>query len=119
VLLAGPQRGYGKRVLLKHRNGVTTLYAHLDTIGVERGQAVRGGAPIGTVGRTSDAIGGTSRALGGFGNGMSSHLHFSVHRGLPTANMSSAVERLRGTEPSAWCGAQGTALLGAETARPY
>ena len=56
--------GYGNLVVIRHRLGVTTLYAHLSSIAVHRGQCVVGHDLIGRVGTT------------GFSTGP--HLHFEV-----------------------------------------
>lgn len=56
---------YGKWILLKHNNGLATLYAHLDVISVNDGQSVVTGDTIGFSGNT------------GFSTGP--HLHFSVY----------------------------------------
>jgi len=55
---------FGKYVIIKHYNGIETLYAHLDTVLVKRNDDVTVGDPI--------AIGGnTGRSTG-------AHLHFEV-----------------------------------------
>lgn len=54
------QRGcysYGKWVLIKHPNGLTSLYAHLDLIKVEAGERVSTGQTIGYSGQTGYATG--------------------------------------------------------------
>lgn len=56
---------YGKWVLIKHANGLATLYAHLSTVSVEKGDAVGTGAVIGYAGMTGYATG--------------PHLHFTVY----------------------------------------
>lgn len=56
---------YGKWVVLKHANGLATLYAHLSSIGVGAGQTVTTGDTIGNSGMTGYATG--------------PHLHFSVY----------------------------------------
>ncbi len=48
----GSDDRHGKTVVIDHGDGLETLYAHLDTILVERGQAVAAGDRIGTVGST-------------------------------------------------------------------
>jgi len=58
---------YGNLIVLKHKDGLFTLYAHLSKIDVEAGQAVNTRTKIGEVGRTGVAIG--------------SHLHFEVRWG--------------------------------------
>lgn len=57
-------RGYGNVVVLDHGQSVTTLYGHLKEIRVQSGEAVAGGAVVGTVGMT--------------GNASSPHLHFEL-----------------------------------------
>ncbi len=58
---------YGNLIVLKHKDGLFTLYAHLSKIDVKAGQAVDTRTKIGEVGRTGVAIG--------------SHLHFEVRQG--------------------------------------
>lgn len=55
---------YGKWVLVKHNNGLSTLYAHLSVISVNSGQSVKTGDVIGFSGNTGYSTG--------------PHLHFSV-----------------------------------------
>lgn len=55
---------YGKCVLIDHRNGYYTFYAHLDTITVKKGISILAGTQIGTVGATGNVTG--------------PHLHFEV-----------------------------------------
>jgi len=55
---------YGKCILIDHKNGYYTFYAHLNTILVQVGQSVLAGAQIGTVGQTGNVTG--------------PHLHFEV-----------------------------------------
>ena len=75
VIFAGPdeeaiyspwQNYYGNLVVIKHNDGLFTLYAHLSKIDVQAGQEVLAADKIGEVGRTGAAIG--------------SHLHFEVRR---------------------------------------
>jgi murein DD-endopeptidase MepM/ murein hydrolase activator NlpD len=56
---------YGKWVVVKHANGLATLYAHLSSIGVAAGQAVSTGSVLGYSGMTGYATG--------------PHLHFGVY----------------------------------------
>ncbi len=56
---------YGRWVLLRHPNGLSTLYAHLSLTKVATGQAITAGQLIGYSGRTGYATG--------------PHLHFSVY----------------------------------------
>ena len=55
---------YGKCILIDHKNGYYTFYAHLDSILVRVGQSVLVGTQIGTVGQTGNVTG--------------PHLHFEV-----------------------------------------
>ncbi len=56
--------GYGNMVVLLHPNNVRTLYAHLESVFVERGQLVQEAQPLGKIGNT------------GFSTGR--HLHYEV-----------------------------------------
>jgi murein DD-endopeptidase MepM/ murein hydrolase activator NlpD len=64
VIFAGWAGAYGKAVIVKHRKGKRTLYAHLRSIRVKRGKFVKSGKRIGRVGST--------------GNTTGPHLHFEV-----------------------------------------
>jgi len=57
VEFAGSQNGYGNVVIVKHRNGITTLYAHLSSFEVIAGARVGQGEHIGSVGSTGWATG--------------------------------------------------------------
>lgn len=59
--------GYGKVVLVRHQDGIITVYAHLDQISVKRGDTVSAGQKIGTVGKT--------------GNVKEPQLHFKINKG--------------------------------------
>jgi murein DD-endopeptidase MepM/ murein hydrolase activator NlpD len=56
--------GYGNLVIVQHRFGVTTWYAHLSTLNVRAGQWVTGGNLVGRAGATGVATG--------------PHLHFEI-----------------------------------------
>ena len=56
---------YGMWVLVRHGNGLTTLYAHLSSISVSKGQSVLTGQLLGHSGNTGYATG--------------PHLHFTVY----------------------------------------
>ncbi len=57
VEFSGVQRGYGNSVEVKHRDGKSTFYAHMNTIAVRKGQLVEQGQNIGTVGSTGWSTG--------------------------------------------------------------
>lgn len=56
---------YGKWVIVKHSNGLATLYAHLSDIHVSKGQTLATGSLLGYAGNTGYATG--------------PHLHFTVY----------------------------------------
>lgn len=64
VLVAGFHGNMGNTVLIRHANGIETLYGHLDRIFVKPGEEVPEGKPLGTVGNTGQSTG--------------KHLHFEV-----------------------------------------
>jgi len=47
--------GYGRSVEIDHGFGYTSLYAHLDDISVKRGDVLKRGEQVGTIGRTGTA----------------------------------------------------------------
>ena len=57
IIYTGPRFGYGKVVIIEHQFGYKTLYGHLDNIHVARGQRVRSGQVIGTVGNSGRSTG--------------------------------------------------------------
>ncbi len=57
VTFAGRQNGYGNVVEVQHDKKHTTLYAHLSTIDVQKGQRVVQGQTVGGVGATGLATG--------------------------------------------------------------
>jgi murein DD-endopeptidase MepM/ murein hydrolase activator NlpD len=61
---AGYNYGYGNVIQIDHRNGYSTVYAHLSVIGVGMCSNVRAGQWIGAAGNT--------------GNSQGAHLHFEV-----------------------------------------
>lgn len=63
--VAAPNCQYGMWVLVKHGNGLTTLYAHLSSISVSKGQSVSTGQLLGHSGNTGYSTG--------------PHLHFTVY----------------------------------------
>ena len=69
VVQAGWDGAYGNRIIVRHDNGVKTMYAHLSSTSVNVGDKVTRGQRIGAVGTT--------------GNSSGPHLHFEVIRGDP------------------------------------
>lgn len=64
VKVAGANGGYGNMIRIKHADGTSTMYGHLNKIGVKAGQSVKAGDRIGAVGSTGHSTG--------------PHLHFEV-----------------------------------------
>ncbi len=62
--LGGWNGGYGNYVVVSHPNGTQTLYAHLNSVSVERGDQVKQGQKLGGMGNTGHSTG--------------PHLHFEV-----------------------------------------
>lgn len=58
---------YGKIIVIEHADGLRSLYSHLDSRAVEKGQQVRAGEQIGKVGETGKVTG--------------PHLHFEILQG--------------------------------------
>lgn len=83
-----PRGAYGKFIVIKHKNGLTTLYGHLSRYIVNVGDAVVRGQVIGYEGKTGYATG--------------PHLHFTVFatQTLPPTRGGSP----EGTQPSKFCG---------------
>jgi murein DD-endopeptidase MepM/ murein hydrolase activator NlpD len=64
--------GYGNKIIIDHKNGYQTLYAHLSKITVKRGDIVEKGDKIGIMGSTGDSTG--------------THLHFEIIRSSKVEN---------------------------------
>jgi murein DD-endopeptidase MepM/ murein hydrolase activator NlpD len=64
VRIAKLNRSYGNVVIIRHSNGLETVYAHLSKILVEAGQVIEAGQSIGLGGNTGHSYG--------------SHLHFEM-----------------------------------------
>jgi murein DD-endopeptidase MepM/ murein hydrolase activator NlpD len=65
-------RGYGNVVLLDHGNGIVTMYAHCHRVTIKKGQSVKRGDVVGTVGST--------------GRSTTNHLHFEVRKNGKAVN---------------------------------
>lgn len=63
---------FGNYIIIAHSDGLTSVYAHLSKILVEKGQVVSGGQIVGRVGQTGMATG--------------PHLHFEIRRGGEAEN---------------------------------
>lgn len=70
VASAKDNRGMGKYVLLRHPEGIMTIYGHLSRIDVAKDDFVQQGQIIGAVGKTGNAN----------HQGMLPHLHFEVRK---------------------------------------
>lgn len=57
VTTAGWNGGYGNCIIIDHGGGVSTIYGHLSSIGVKKGQKVLRGQVIGKVGSTGNSTG--------------------------------------------------------------
>ena len=58
---------FGYYVIIKHKHGIYTRYAHMDTVRVKKGEVVTQRQVIGTIGSTGISTG--------------PHLHYEVHIG--------------------------------------
>jgi len=72
VYVSSYMRGYGKIIIIKHSGDFYTVYAHNRTNDVKRGQRVKAGEKIATVGNSGNASG--------------YHLHFEVRQGKKKRN---------------------------------
>jgi murein DD-endopeptidase MepM/ murein hydrolase activator NlpD len=93
VVFAGYERGgYGSLVVVRHRLGFSSWYAHLARIAAWRGEPVVGGTPT-----TGSVVGGTPiGTAGSTGRADGAHLHFEVRRrGRPIDPLPRAAELSR------------------------
>ncbi len=67
VVVAQSQGGYGQTVVVDHGGGRQTRYAHLSAVGVQVGDTVAAGDPVGRAGRSGRATG--------------THVHFEATQG--------------------------------------
>lgn len=105
----GRRQGFGEVILLRHTDGSTSFYAHLDRRLVGRGQLVEGGEVIGHMGRTSRAAAPPRRERDrgrrsdpraqGFPN-MPTHLHMSIHGVTVPAGIAHGPNAGSGTLPA-------------------
>lgn len=70
--------GYGNNIIIKHPNGVVTLYAHLKDVFAFNGQEVKQGSMIATMGGGFEVIDGRRVRMEGAGKSTGCHLHFEV-----------------------------------------
>jgi murein DD-endopeptidase MepM/ murein hydrolase activator NlpD len=59
--------GFGNYIIIRHKHGMYTLYAHMNNVRVRKGQFVTQGETVGTIGATGVVTG--------------PHLHYEVHVG--------------------------------------
>ena len=78
VIYRQTQTSGGKVIHIKHDNGYVTEYAHLDTWVVKKGDKVKMGQKIGTMGKSGNASG--------------EHLHLGVYKG----------SKINYNKPSGW-----------------
>ncbi|HLG28349.1 MAG TPA: M23 family metallopeptidase, partial [Paenisporosarcina sp.] len=66
VTFSGQDGTFGNKVIVDHKNGLQTTYAHLASINVQNGQTVSSGTKLGIMGSTGRSTG--------------IHLHFEVRK---------------------------------------
>jgi len=72
VVYSGSQSGYGNIIIIKHENKIITIYAHNNKNLIKKGQKVKKGQIIGTIGNT--------------GNAQRYQLHFELRKGVKAIN---------------------------------
>lgn len=80
VVFSGKMRGYGNIVVIKHKNGYHTVYAHNRKHYVKKGQSVSQGEVIAQVGNTGRSSG--------------PHLHFEIRRNNKVRNPALYLSRM-------------------------
>lgn len=78
---AGDGSSYGNAIVIKHKNGTYSQYAHLSKLNVKAGQTVKAGQKIGLSGST--------------GNSSGPHLHFEIRNTPDYGSGKEPVEVLR------------------------
>lgn len=66
VIFSGVKSGYGKLVIIKHKYGFETYYAHLTYLYSKVGELVKSGSVVGFVGSTGQSTG--------------NHLHYEIRK---------------------------------------
>lgn len=66
IEFAGTKSGYGKTIIIDHKNGYKTVYGHMSSISANVGDIVEKGDKIGVMGSTGRSTG--------------VHLHFEIHK---------------------------------------
>lgn len=84
TLNQGDTKGYGKYIVIDHGDGLTTLYGHLSSFNVEKGQKVKAGDVIAFSGDT--------------GNSSGPHLHFEIRKNNVAQNPHSYLTYSNGTK---------------------
>lgn len=65
VIDAGPASGYGQWIRIRHDDGATTVYGHMETLAVAVGERISAGQYIAGMGNRGQSTG--------------THLHFEIH----------------------------------------
>ncbi|GKU77187.1 M23 family metallopeptidase [Paenibacillus sp. L3-i20] len=66
IEFSGTKQGLGKTITINHQNGYKTVYGHMSSLSVSKGDKVEKGDKIGVMGNT--------------GNSTGTHLHFEIHK---------------------------------------